>query len=99
MRRSESLIIRRDNCSLFKENQMTSRFRLYAQYALQMAPSQERQTTRRKGWVICGMLAVTLFMLMMTPLMQAQLTTGSLSGTAADATGAVVPNAAVLLLN
>ena len=42
---------------------------------------------------------LSLCLLLTTPFLRAQLTTGSLSGTATDATGAAVPNAKVVLLN
>ena len=76
---------------------MTSRFRSYLQYVL---PTSSSRTTRRQSRLAAGMLAiVALFTLWMTPLMQAQLTTGSLSGTVRDASGAVVANAKVTLLH
>ncbi|WP_158822693.1 TonB-dependent receptor [Granulicella sp. S156] len=48
-----------------------------------------------------SVLALVAFcmLMFMTPLLRGQLTTGSLSGTAADSTGAVVPNAKIVLLN
>jgi hypothetical protein len=88
------------NCNLFKENQMTSSFRSCFQYVLPTSFSKEHQTTRRASRAIGSILALaTLFILLMTPVLQGQLTTGGLSGTVADSTGAVVPNAAVHLLN
>jgi Carboxypeptidase regulatory-like domain len=97
---SESLGFRCSDGSLFKENQMTSRFRSYLKYVLHASSSQERQATRRESRVMGGILALAaLVMLLMTPLMQGQLTTGSLSGTVRDATGAVVANAKVTLQN
>ncbi|MDI3254892.1 MAG: carboxypeptidase-like regulatory domain-containing protein [Bacillota bacterium] len=60
---------------------------------------------RRSLFPVSGMLAGRLiavlafcFFLLVAP-MHAQLTTGSLSGTVADSTGAVVPNARVTLVN
>ena len=46
-----------------------------------------------------GAIALAAILLLLAPAATAQLTTGSLSGTARDTTGAVVPNANVTLIN
>jgi Carboxypeptidase regulatory-like domain len=83
---------------------MISRFRFQFLQAPRTAPlsielqlpEKNRHARRVTG---CILFLVPICMLLMTPLLRGQLTTGSLSGTATDSTGAVVPHATVALLN
>ena len=73
------------------------RLRLKSQFERALRTSPLKNSRHTTG----SLLALVSFcmLLFLTPLLQGQLTTGSLSGTAADSTGAVVPNAKVVLLN
>ena len=83
---------------------MISRFRSQLRQILRTALLSPEPGTpgksRRERYAIGSLLAlVPLCILLMTPLLHGQLTTGSLSGTATDSTGAVVAKATVVLLN
>jgi len=60
-------------------------------------PRPVSSTWLRNCWA--ALLVSTIVLLLLGPPMHAQLTTGSLSGTVADSSNAVVPNAKVILLN
>jgi Carboxypeptidase regulatory-like domain len=57
-----------------------------------------RQSTHKRA-IRCISRVLTLGACLIAPMMFAQITTGSLSGTARDTTGAAIPKAAVTLLN
>jgi hypothetical protein len=80
---------------------MTSRLKSPFERVLQtIQPAMGSRTPnqpRHRTGIFLTLLALCL--LLLVPQIQAQLTTGSLSGTATDSTGAVVPNAAIVLLN
>ena len=76
---------------------MTLRLRL--KFLFERAPRTTLPNSSRHVTSSLPALVSFCMLLFVTPLLQGQLTTGSLSGTAADSTGAVVPNAKIVLFN
>jgi hypothetical protein len=79
---------------LFKENQMTSRFRSCFQYVLQTSSSRERRTTRP----LLSAIAL-VFLLACLPVASAQSDRGSLTGVVSDSKGSVIQKATVSMRN